>query len=130
MDKLALVVEKFCAQVIKVANYPTQEKTKVLVKNIIKNLKNTNKDLMKGVYYASNVELQQQPEHFKVSFILNVSDNPATYQAIQASHLQRFELINNTLLGVLTQYFPEVSFKIGFQYLPIKEPGWTDKEID
>lgn len=128
MEKLAETINEFIFQVYKTASYPTLENSKPLVKNTIKSLK---KDpLMEGVYYASNIELQQLPEYFKINFILNVSNDPKIYQKLQANRAQRVQLIVGTLMNVFTRYFPEVTFKFGFQDLPIDKPGWTDKEAD
>ncbi|HVI42671.1 MAG TPA: hypothetical protein VM577_18635 [Anaerovoracaceae bacterium] len=115
-------------QILKNASaYPTVDKVKDVVKKTIENLIAVHPDVMQGVLYASNVNLQSTIEDMFVSFLLNVSDDPKFQDTLANNKPSREALVNSAVKGTLELNFREFQFRVHFSEFPTKKPGWFEK---
>jgi hypothetical protein len=118
---------KFYNLVTKNASFPVTEKVEPLVKNFIDSIKETQE--FNGVYYASNVEVQSAQDFVKVMFLLNVSNDPKVYDALQANYQQRLGIVQREFSKILQSYFGDFNWIISFQDIPIAKPNFWTKKI-
>lgn len=112
----------------KLAAYPTVETIGPVVKGIIDNLKSSNKDIMKGVFYASNFNVQAQIDYIAVSFLLNIDNDPRLQTAIAANKANRDNLIKTTVQQSLSSAFRGFEFQTKFTEYPTEKPGWFSRQ--
>lgn len=130
MARSIFKVAEYYAQILKTADYPSIETISPVVKQTIDNLKSVHPDVMRGVLYASNVQATNSLDEFKVSFLLNVDEDPRWRDAIAVNKNNRDNLIQSSLTKILKINYQAFNFKIHFSEFPTAKPGWFDKKVD
>jgi len=124
MEKILKIAEMYNRKLLKLAAYPTVESCKIIIEDVIEELVDKNEDLMEGVLYVSNVQLQkhQMENEFLVNFILNVDIKKE--EILNRNQAARQGAVQSAVLSVLQKTHPEFGWKLKFNEMFTKDPGW------
>lgn len=124
--KLSAVRSSF-QELLKLADYPTLETIKPIVKDTIDDLIDDYEEAMSGSLYASNVDVSQKDDTVFVYFILNYDrekEDKYNYYKVQ-----RDPLVIDTITNKLQSQYRNFTFKVKYGDAPTST-GWFQKKYD